>query len=190
MLLTIYHLYLSLINFECKGMTKFRAEQIFCLLISLFVVTCGPICVKSVFTCWILSFRKRLCFPIFSSRLADLRQHLRGRPVLEHLGLWQLRREHQRIESVLVNDYHSRFIGSVANRDGAFIFLVHVLVQCIAAVLIPQRLSHVFTYETGCGAKLFISLRPYVCSGCTHPCGLASCRVSRRRGCRYNPCPL
>ena len=39
-----------------------------------------------------------------AARLAYLRQHLRRHPVLEHPSLRQLRREHQGIETRLVDD--------------------------------------------------------------------------------------
>lgn len=53
-----------------------------------------------------------------AARLADLRQHLGGHPSFELAGLWQLRRKNQRVETRLVDDDGSGFVGSVANRDG------------------------------------------------------------------------
>ena len=43
-----------------------------------------------------------------TARLANLRQHHRGNPILEHQSRWQLGPQHQGIESALVNEDHLR----------------------------------------------------------------------------------
>ena len=73
-----------------------------------------------------------------AARLSDLWQHLAGHPTLESLGLWQLRRENQRVETALVDECYTGFVGSVANCDGALIFCIYMFSKSIAGIAVPQ----------------------------------------------------
>ena len=72
--------------------------------------------------------------------LANLRQHLTGHPTLESLGLWQLRRENQRVETTFVDEH--RFLVSadgVTNRYAIrFVLIIYMIKQCFTAIAVPQ----------------------------------------------------